>query len=205
MTGDRQYRTFGSELEVRSNSDGRTIYGIAVPWATPKRITGSLVEQFASGAFDHQLRSVRRIRFAREHVDLGGTLIGTMTDMRDDAAGLYVEMRASRTPLGDETVELAKDGALDFSIGFHERQNRRLPGGITERVSADLFEVAAVMEGAYGELATPAGVRSAAGQSLDSEEMQLRASAEEFLTGGGLPQLRDYDTESRAILLGIQF
>lgn len=203
MNSDRQYRSFGSELEVRSNSDGRTIYGIAVPWSIPKRITGSLVEQWAPGAFDHQMRSVRRVRFAREHVDMGGTLIGSMTDMRNDAAGLYVELRASRTPVGDETIELAKDGALDLSIGFHERQNRRLPGGITERVSADLFEVAAVLEGAYGELATPAGVRSAVAQPVDVEELELRATAEPYLLG--LPDLPDYATQVRAIDLGISY
>lgn len=203
MSSDRQYRTFGSELEVRSNSDGRTIYGIAVPWGVPKRITGNLVEQWASGAFDHQLRSVRRIRFAREHVDLGGTLIGTLTDMRNDAAGQYVELRAARTPLGDETIELAKEGALDLSIGFHERQNRRLPGGITERVTADMFEVAAVVEGAFGELAMPAGVRSATAQPIDMEELELRTAAESYLRG--LPDLPDYTTQVRAIDLGISY
>ena len=39
-------------------------------------------------------------------------------------------------------------------------------GGITERVRADLMEVAVVMAGAYGQLAAAAGVRSAAAGSV---------------------------------------
>ena len=161
---DLLHRSFSPDLEVRSGGDGRTIYGIAVPWESPQRIDDALTEQFARGAFNHQLRAANRVKFSREHLALGGSLIGKMAVMRDDAAGLYVELRASKTPLGDETLELVRDGALtDLSIGFRARQNRRLPAGVLERVTADLAEVAVVMEGAYGELATAAGVRSAAG------------------------------------------
>lgn len=159
---DMLHRSFTPDLEVRSGGDGRTIYGIAVPWGAPQRIDERLTEQFARGAFNHQLRAANRVRFSREHLTLGGSLIGTTQVMRDDAAGLYVELRASKTPVGDETLELVRDGALrDLSVGFRERQNRHLPGGILERVTADLFEVAVTMAGAYGELATAAGVRSA--------------------------------------------
>lgn len=204
MTTQTHYRSFRPDLQVRSGGDGRTIYGIAVPYDAPTRIDDSLTEQFARGAFNHQLNSPMRVKFSREHVLLGGTLIGAASAMRDDAAGLYVELRASKTPVGDETLELVKDGALNqLSVMFRERQNRRLPGGITERVTADLSEVAAVMQGAYGDLATAVGVRSATGQRLDDDEAALRAAAEEYLTGSGLPVLRDYETEARAIRLGI--
>lgn len=162
------YRSFPPDLEVRSGGDGRTVHGIAVPWGAAQRIDGTLVEQFARGAFNHQLRAANRIRFAREHVDLGGTLIGAMRMMRDDTAGLYVELRASKTPIGDETLELIRDGALPhLSIGFRERRNRRVPGSqIVERVAADLFEVAATMEGAFGDLAAVGGVRDISGAEM---------------------------------------
>jgi HK97 family phage prohead protease len=158
-------RTFAPDLEIRSaakGGDGRTIYGIAVPYNSPQRIDDSLTEQFARGAFDHQLRSASRVWFAREHVYQGGSVIGSTKALRDDAAGLYGEWRVSNTPLGDETLELVKDGALrELSIMFRERQNRRVAGGqVVERVTADLREVAVVLEGAYGELAAAAGVRS---------------------------------------------
>lgn len=156
------FRSFTPELEIRSGGDGRTIYGIAVPYGRPQQIDSRLTEQWRSGAFDHQLTAARRIPFAREHLKRGGTLIGATQLLRNDAAGLYGEWRVSKTVAGDETLELIKDGALsELSVGFYERQNGQLPGGIVERVKADLFEVAAVLQGAFGQLATAAGVRSA--------------------------------------------
>jgi len=202
---DMLFRSFAPDLEVRSGGDGRTIYGIVVPWKAPVRIEDGLVEQFANGAFNHQLNKPSRVRFAREHMQLGGTLIGAGTQMRNDAAGLYMELRASKTPVGDETLELVRDGALDqLSIGFRERQNRRLAGGIVERVKGDLFEVALTLEGAYGELAAAVGVRSAQVPQA-AETLDLRAQAEEFLLGGGLPDPVDYDLQLRQIRLGLPF
>jgi HK97 family phage prohead protease len=161
------YRTFAPDLEIRSGGDGRTVVGIAVPWQVPTQVTPRLREQWAEGAFDHQLRALFRVRFAREHVELGGSLIGPTRMLRNDAAGLYGEWYVSRTPVGDETLELVKDGALrQLSIGFRERQNRTLADGTVERVTADLFEVALTMEGAYAELAGVSAVRTAADQAL---------------------------------------
>lgn len=201
MTTGVHYRAFRPDLEVRSGGDGRTIMGIAVPYGAPMRIADDLVEQFARGAFNHQLKDPSRVKFAREHVMLGGTLIGAASMLRDDAAGLYVELRASRTPVGDETLELIRDGALnELSIAFEERQNRRLVGGITERVKAHAREVAVVMQGAYGELATAVGVRSGQGRPVDTEP-GLRAQAEKYL--GGLPDAPDHDLAIRSIRLGL--
>lgn len=180
-------RTFAQDLEVRSaakGGDGRTIYGIAVPYAAPQRINEELTEQFARGAFNHQIRAANRVRLSREHLTLGGALIGRATVLRDDAAGLYFESRASKTPLGDETLELVRDGALNHvSIGFRERRNRRL-GHITERVTADLVEIAVTLDGAYGDLAAAAGVRSHSGYVADAGDVQGdQDMIEEILTG----------------------
>jgi uncharacterized protein len=203
-----QYRAFQPDLQVRSGGDGRTIFGIVVPYNAPTRIDHNLVEQFARGAFNHQITKPTRVRLEREHVELGGTLIGAGTMMRDDSAGLYMELRASRTPVGDETVELVKDGALDrLSVGFEERQNRRLAGGIIERVTANLRSVAVVLEGAYGEKAVVAGVRSATDGPplgvLVDYDAELRAKAEEYLLG--LPDPPDHDLAIRSIRLGLPF
>jgi HK97 family phage prohead protease len=198
------YRSFVPDLEVRSGGDGRTVYGIAVPYNAPTRIDDNLVETFARGAFNHQLAVPNRVKFAREHMLLGGTLIGAATLLRDDAAGLYGEFRVSRTPSGDETLELVRDRALDqLSVMFRERQNRRLAGGVTERVKADLGEVAIVMEGAYADKAAVAGVRSAR-NPVSADEIDLRAAAEQYLSGG-LKELPDYDTQIRAIRLGLPY
>src|SRR5262245_15271144 len=99
---EQHFRSFAPDLEVRAGGDGRTVYGIAAPYNPPTRIEETLVEQFARGAFNHQLDKPQRVKFAREHVLLGGSVIGAATMLRDDAAGLYVEMRAAKTPAGDE-------------------------------------------------------------------------------------------------------
>jgi len=200
---EMQYRSFHPDLSVRNGGDGRTVYGIAVPYQRAVRIDDTLVEQFARGAFNHQLREPSRVKFSREHALIGGTLIGAATLLRDDAAGLYVELKTSKTPVGEETLELVRDGALDqLSIAFRERQNRRLSGGITERVTADLREVAVVMEGAYGELAAAAGIRSARPRDDSPINAALRAQAEQYLLG--LPEAPNHDLEIRALQLGLQ-
>ncbi|MFD4196626.1 HK97 family phage prohead protease [Amycolatopsis thermoflava] len=163
-------RQWMPDLEVRSaakGGDGRTVCGIAVPYGRPQYIDNRLTEQFAPGAFNAQIRAAHRVPFFREHYgntgEMGGILIGRATELRDDAAGLYTEFRVSRTEKGDETLELIKDGVLsELSIGFREGQNRKLPGGVIERRSATLTEVAIVMAGAYGEAATVTAVRSTA-------------------------------------------
>lgn len=155
------YRSFAPDLEVRSDGDGRTIAGIAVPYGQPMRIDATLVEQFAPGAFRHQIRAAHRIPYFRDHSLHGGKLIGKVSMLRDDAAGLYFEARISRTPAGDETLELARDRALpQVSIGFREVHNRRLPDGTVERTRADLREIASVLEGAYGDHAQVESVRA---------------------------------------------
>jgi HK97 family phage prohead protease len=201
------FRSFNPDLQVRSSDGGRTVFGIAVPYNAPTRIDEQLIEQFARGAFNHQLDKPQRVKFAREHVMLGGELIGAASLLRDDAAGLYVELRTAKTPAGEATLELVREGALDqLSVMFREGKNRRLGGGVVERVVADLKEVAIVFEGAYGELAMAAGVRSRqqqTGSTFTEAEMDLRTTAEQYLAAGALPELRDTDLEIRAIKLGL--
>lgn len=158
-------RSFTPDLQIRSTAnggDGRTVEGIAIPYGTPQRIDSTLVEQFARGAFAHQLRAPNRVRFTREHMSHGGALIGKAIELRDDAAGLWGAWRVSATAAGDETLTLLEDGVLDeLSIGFRERQNRRLDDGTIERVRADLVEVSVVLAGAYGRGALVSGLRDA--------------------------------------------
>ena len=221
MTLAMLYRAFTPDLEVRSgDGTGRTVYGIAVPYNAPTRINAHLTEVFVRGAFSHQLQAPGRVKFAREHMPLGGELIGAATLLREDSHGLYGEFRIAATPKGNETLELIRAGALDeLSIGFIEvpGQNRKMGGGLVERHRADLREVAVVMEGAYGQLATAAGVRSAQnpdgstvdsiphmGGSIEQEYYEEMRAAREFLDAG-LPPIPYSDLEDRlnAIRLGL--
>lgn len=164
------------ELEILSRAkggDGRTIYGILVPYNVRQRITPDLVEQFRMGAAAHQVSQPRRMKFAREHLKFGGTLIGRAAELDEQSVGLIGHLRAAKTPAGDEAVELAREGALDeLSVGFRAVRSRRLPDGTVERVRADFLETALVLSGAYGQGARVLGVRSAdgAGDQADGQD-----------------------------------
>lgn len=193
MTDATLIRAYAPQLEIRAagkGGDGRTVEGIAVPYGVPQRIDSTLVEQFARGAFNHQLSAPHRVRFTREHMGMwGGSLIGRAVELRDDAAGLWGAWRVSATPTGDETLTLIEDGVLEqLSIGFRERKNgnRLLADGTIERTRADLVEVAVVLEGAYGRNAVATGVRST-GCTCGAAEPSSVAEARRILDG--LPPL----------------
>lgn len=187
-----------ADLEVRSVGDEGIIHGIAVPWNRPTRIDAHLTEEFVRGAFDGQMKrnGARSVFLSRDHLPMGGSPIGRLMTMRNDAAGLYIEGKVSPTMVGEETLTLVRDGVLDrFSIGFVVGQNQRSTDGVTRRVSATLREVAIVLNPAYKD-ALVAGVRSQAcscGAAHVAEEEPAPAgmtrSEELALLLAGLPAL----------------
>jgi len=89
---------------------------------------------------------------------------------------------------------------------FRTAKDRKLGDGTVERVTADLREVAIVMEGAYGDQASVVGVRSRATQEVfDEAEADLRRRAEHFLMPGAIRDLPDTDLLIRTIKLGMPF
>ena len=90
--------------------------------------------------------------------------LGRVTKLREDSAGLYAELRMSKTRDADEVLELVKDGALDsFSIGFNPVRDRwSSDGSHVERLEVGLREVSLVAFPAY-ESARVLAVRSARG------------------------------------------
>lgn len=172
------YRPVEAELDIlraeQGGADGRTVYGILVPWEHPQRIDDTLTEQFERGSADHVITAgergrapgglpAYRMHFAREHVRHGGTACGRTLLLRDDPHGLYGEWRVSATSTGDELLELIKDGVYrELSVGFRAapQWERRLPDGTVSRTRFDPFEAAAVLRGAYAGAATVAGVRA---------------------------------------------
>lgn len=169
-TREPQYRAivFGdfADLELRADGDGRTFEGIAVPWEVETDLDGYEVEVWSRGSFNHQVRAANRVSAAYGHIPLGGSLIGSLRSMRDDAAGLFVSGRISDVPDGNTALTLMTDKALrELSIGFY-----RVPGGdtVTRRndygilrryTKANLFEVAIVPMGQYGRKAAVSGLR----------------------------------------------
>lgn len=167
------------DLELRADGDGRTFQGIAVPWEVETDLDGYEVEVWTRGSFNHQVRAANRVSAAYGHIPLGGSLIGSMRTLRDDAAGLYVEGRISDVPDGNTALTLMSDKALrELSIGFY-----RVPGGdtVTRRdnygilrryTKANLFEVAIVPMGQYGRKAAVSGMRQSG--DLGRERIEVR-------------------------------
>ena len=151
------------DLSVRS--DGRTVYGIAMPYDTEAIVNdgfGPYTEIFRRGAFAKTLREIgERVKLCVNHDKLRRLPIGRATSLREDAAGLYGEFRVSRTTEGDEALTLIRDGVVDaFSVGFIPMKEREPDRGVIERTEVKLSEVSVVSFPAY-EKALIAGVRSA--------------------------------------------
>jgi Escherichia/Staphylococcus phage prohead protease len=171
LPGEAFNRTFAPLLEVRSagkGGDGRTIEGIAVPFLRRQRIDDYLTEQFAPGAFDHQIRAGgapgHTVYFTLNHQSQGGVIIGKALELRNDAAGLWGAFRVSATRDGDDVLALVGDGVLtELSVGFRAAKggDHVEPDGTVTRVRADLREVSIVPAGAYGQAATIMAVRAA--------------------------------------------
>ena len=115
-----------SRLEVRSVADvdvdrrQRVIEIIAAPHDVETTIYEphrSYRESFVRGAFAGCEQRVERIRVNRDH-DVQ-RLVGRAVRLDPHAfEGLVADLKIARTPLGDETLELAGDGCLDASVGF---------------------------------------------------------------------------------------
>lgn len=178
-------RCFSPDLvENRSAGagDGRTFHGIVVPYDKVQVINPHLTEVFRRGVFRHQLKAAHRVKVGRDHAVHTGGLIGRFLELREDASGLYGSFRISPTPLGEETIQLIRDGALDqLSVGFYARQDRTMQDGVVERLKADLVEVSVVVQGAYGDDATILGDKS---DSTDKQsERSNMVKAQTYLDG----------------------
>lgn len=155
-------RVAPADLVIRG--DGRTVYGIAVPFDREAMVNdgyGPYREVFRMGAFKKTIReNGGRVKFLANHKR--DNPIGKAISLREDATGLVGEFRVSKTPEGDNALELVRDGVFDsFSIGFAKVPGKDREGkdGLVERLEVKLREVSILAFPAY-EGALVAGVRS---------------------------------------------
>jgi len=168
-------RSYELDLEVRADTDGRTICGICVPYDVEQRIHPTLTEVFRRGAFANVARDAHRVKLLVGH-DAQALPIGRATLLREDERGLYGEFRVSKGQRGDDILELVRDGALsEMSVGFQPLKDKRRSDGVIERLAAHLAEVSLVTFGAYGQAASVVGVREeSATPNLDAVQDLLR-------------------------------
>ena len=154
-----------ADLEIRG--DGRTLFGLAVPYNVPTRISsrleGVFLETFRPGSFAQTIRERgAKVRLHVLHDQTTRLPIGRATELREDPAGLVGEFRVSATVQGDEVLALVRDGALDgLSIGFRPIRDRWAKDRQSvERLEVALNEVSVVASPAYAG-ARIVGVRAA--------------------------------------------
>ena len=144
----------------------RTIELVVMPYEVETLVPweGRMVkESIARGAFDGIQRRANRIRANRDHAE--ARTFGRVTALHPSREnGLVAEIRCAKTPLGDETLELAADGCLDASAGFLPMAGgmKWLSRNAYRITRAWLGHVALVPDGAYGENAGVLAVRAAA-------------------------------------------
>jgi len=160
-------RTHHADLSIRG--DGRTIYGIVMPYDEETRVNdgfGPYVEVFRQGSFAKSIRERGdRIKLLVNHEKYRQLPIGRSLSFKEEKRGLYGEFRVSDTDAGNEALTLVRDGVADsFSAGFvpiNPGPHEPIPqSGIVERVEAKLGETSLVAFPAYVGAAVM-GVRSA--------------------------------------------
>lgn len=114
-----------AQIEYRAATTGdvdldkRTIELRAVPYGEEIDVMYQgrmLRERVEPGAARDIDPKSQHITLNRDHSHKRVT--GRIVEMRDDAAGPIAIARVSRTPLGDETLELSRDGVLRASVAM---------------------------------------------------------------------------------------
>ncbi|CAB4142308.1 COG3740 Phage head maturation protease, partial [uncultured Caudovirales phage] len=125
------------EFQVRlSETEERTIVGLAVPYGQEIDLTGNLKERFEAGA----IQSLEDVKLFYGHEDP----IGKVISGRDTEEGYEVVAKISDTPLGNEVYTLLKDDVLNrFSVGFFPVKDRK-EGQTIVRELIDLKEISVV-------------------------------------------------------------
>jgi HK97 family phage prohead protease len=148
------------EFQVRlSDTEERTIVGLAVPYGQEIELTGNTKERFEPGA----IQSLEDVKLFYGHEDP----IGKVISGRDTEEGYEVVARISDTPLGNEVYTLLKDDVLNrFSVGFFPVKDRK-EGQTIVRELIDLKEISVVPWPAF-EGAKITEVRS----EIETEEVE---------------------------------
>jgi len=137
-------------LEFKADSvdlDERTFSGYAATWDLDK--VGDIIHK---GAFQKSINEAfpnKKIKVLYNH----GDPIGMPIEMREDEKGLFVKGKVSKTRLGDEVLELMKDGVIDkMSIGYQSIEGKRyFQNGVRHLTEVKLSEFSPVTNPANDE------------------------------------------------------
>lgn len=173
--------------------EGRTFKGYASTY--DKDLGGDII---VPGAFAKTLseRAVR-VKVLWQHSEP----IGRPLMMREDDKGLYVEAQISKTRLGDEALELMRDGVIDqMSIGYSVPQGKSEYNQDGNRVIKELklYEFSAVTF-PMNEAAIITGVKSLSYKEIERvlREAGLSRSQAKAIASGGVGNLREAEEHAQ--------
>jgi Escherichia/Staphylococcus phage prohead protease len=133
------------ELE---GAEGRTLHARLFSWDTISRVSDGKSpydESWKRGVFGQSIRRAQRLKrgwplmynHAVQNLPIG---MVSMVHERDD--GPWMTSKISRTSLGDDIIELIKDGAIPgVSINGRNIKSRRNQAGVIERMEVALDEI----------------------------------------------------------------
>ena len=184
---DIERRILCKEVRVDSSGDKPLIRGYAAVFNTLSEDLGGFREQLQAGAFSDAIGSsdVRALINHDPNLVLGRNQSGTLA-MREDAAGLYVEITPPDTQAARDLVTSMTRGDVNqmsfaFTVAKEDQQWTRDGTGpwlrTIKRVSR-LFDVSVVTYPAYPQ--TSAAVRELQGlQEQDAQQALAAAQANE--------------------------
>jgi len=133
------------ELE---GAEGRTLHARLFSWDTISRVSDGKSpydEAWKRGVFSQSIRRAQRLKrgwplmynHAVQNLPIG---MVSMVHERDD--GPWMTSKISRTSLGDDIIELIRDGAIPgVSINGRNIKSRRNQAGVIERMEVALDEI----------------------------------------------------------------
>jgi HK97 family phage prohead protease len=182
QTTDVLIRQFHAEL---TPGDGRTVDMRIVPYGevishndgggdVPR---GQIYrEEFAAGAFNHQLRAANRVLVNVEHQEGIGGIVGHGKALLEQRDGLYGSVKIHETPDGDKALLLVREGVLDgVSLEFRADRNEKTAAGVIRRTKAHLINIALTRFNAYSG-AGVLGVRDEAQFTIDVDMLPTEIS-----------------------------
>jgi HK97 family phage prohead protease len=168
-------------FEIRAtDAEKREVSGIAVPFNQTIDIGGGWSERFEKGAVDLNAD----VKLFRDHEDI----IGVVTEMEESDEGLLIRAKISETVLGNETLNLVKDGAIrSFSVGFIPVTDEKKDKTII-RKKVNLKEVSLVAFPAYDK-AEVLSVR----EETNQEEISMENTTPDYASA--IEEVRNHTEE----------
>lgn len=166
----------GLGVEVRKDSDKRTLSGYAVVWNSDTTIGDYFIERIAPGAFTAAIRGDVLALVAHDYARVIGRTKSKTLRLSEDTHGLKVEIDVPNTTDGNDLWELVERGDVTgMSFGFRAtKQEWDDTGEIPQRtvIEAELYEVTATAIPAYPDT-------SLAKRSLESAREEARKAKED--------------------------